>query len=125
MTRQEFLSKPAPNEDVLTADTHLFLNNNYPQLRGFYFHIPNESATNKMMRIKLFSMGILPGVPDIMFLKPYTWLLELKMPNGTLSPKQKALHQKWKNEGIIVETAYSKEQIIAALEKHLQPCLLR
>lgn len=121
MTREQYLTKPAPNEDVLTADTHLFINNNYPQLRGFYLHIPNESATNKMMRIKLFSMGLLPGAPDILFLKPYTWLLELKMPNGTLSPKQKALHEKWKNEGIIVETAYSKEQIINALEKHLQP----
>lgn len=119
MTKQEFLSKPAPNEDVLTADAHMFINNNYPELRGFYLHIPNESATNKMMRIKLFSMGLLPGAPDFMFLKPYTWLLELKMPNGTLSPKQKELHKKWKNEGIIVETAYSKEEIIAALEKHV------
>lgn len=122
MTKAEYLSRKPANEDALTADTHRYINNNYPELRGFYFHIPNESATNKMMRIKLFSMGLLPGVPDIMFLKPYTWMLELKMPNGTLSPKQKDLHKKWLNEGIPVETAYSKEQIIAALEKHLQLC---
>lgn len=123
MTQQEYLSKAAANEDALTAQTYMLINNNYPELRGFYFHIPNESATNKMMRIKLFSMGLLPGAPDIMFLKPYTWCLEIKMPNGTLSPKQRDLHKKWKNEGIPVETAYSKEEIIAALEKHIsQPC---
>lgn len=119
MTLQEFISKPAPNEDVLTSLTHRYINNNYPQLRGFYLHIPNESATNKLMRMKLVSMGLLPGAPDFLFLKPYTWFLELKMPTGSLSPAQKKLHPKWKDAGLIVETAWSKEQIIAALQKHV------
>jgi hypothetical protein len=119
MTQQQFLSKPAPNEDVLTADVHRYINNNYPQLRGFYLHIPNESATNAIIRMKLVAMGILPGAPDFLFLKPYTWFLELKTERGSLSPRQKALHEKWKSEGVIVETAYSKEEIIKALEKHV------
>jgi hypothetical protein len=121
MTKTEYLSRKPANEDALTADTHRFINNNYPQLRGFYLHIPNESATNVIIRMKLVAMGLLPGAPDFLFLKPYTWFLELKTERGSLSPKQRQLHEKWKQEGIIVETAYSKEEVAAIIEKHLHP----
>lgn len=120
MTKQLFLIKPYFNEDQFTANVHMFINNNYPELRGFYFHIPNESATNVIIRMKLVAMGLLKGAPDFLFLKPYTWAMELKMPNGTLSPAQKKLHERWQVAGIPVETAYTPQQVIAALEKHIQ-----
>lgn len=119
MTKQEFLSISAPNEDVFTAQTHRYINNNYPALRGFYMHIANESATNVQIRQKLIAMGLLAGAPDFLFLKPYTWFLELKMPYGVISPKQKALHEKWKSEGIVVEVAYNKTDVIEIIEKHI------
>lgn len=122
MTKAEYLSRPTPNEDVFTADTHRMINNNYPQLRGFYLHIPNESATSKEMRLKLSAMGLLPGAPDFLFLKPYTWFMELKMPTGSLSPAQKKLHPLWKDAGLIVETAWSKQEVLQIIEKHLAPC---
>lgn len=121
MTKQEYLARQVNSEDALAADTHRYINNNYPELRGFYLHIPNESATNSLMRVKLFAMGILPGAPDFLFLKPYTWFLEIKMPNGALSPKQKELHKKWREAGMIVETAYSKDEIVNAIKKHITP----
>ena len=95
MTKEQFLAFIPQSEDQFQAATNQFINHNYPKMRHFYFHVPNESATSDLMRLKLYSMGVLPGVPDFIFLKPYTWTIELKMPNGTVSPKQKALHELW------------------------------
>lgn len=120
MTEQQFLAGIYKNEDQFTAATHRYINANYPHLRHFYFHIPNESATNDAMRIKLSAMGVLAGVMDFRFELPLPgWYLELKMPNGTLSPKQKALHQLWANAGIIIETAYSAQEVLEILKKRL------
>ena len=119
MTKEQFLSKNYANEDVFTAAVHTYINHNYPEMRGFYFHVANESATNKLMRLKLHSMGLLSGVMDFCFVYPQLWFLELKMPNGILSPKQKALHQLWRSKGIIVEVAYNAEQVINILNNRL------
>ena len=119
MTKEQFLNKSYSNEDVFTAAVHTYINHNYPELRGFYFHVANESATNKLIRIKLHSMGLLSGVPDFCFIYPKLWFLELKMPNGKLSDKQKKLHELWKSKGIIVETAYTPDEFIFLLNKHL------
>jgi len=119
MTQQQFLTTVYNNEDQFTAATHKYINHNYPQLRNFYFHVANESATSAAMRIKLHSLGVLAGVPDILFVYPKFWALELKMQNGKLSDKQKYLHQLWKSKGITVETAYTPEQVITAIENNI------
>ena len=119
MTKQEFLLKPYANEDQLTAQVYMYINNNYPAIRGTFYHIANESATSDAMRLKLSSMGVLAGVPDFCFNLPVLWYLELKMPNGCLSPAQKKLHERWAAAGIPVETAYNKQQIINAIEKYI------
>lgn len=112
MTKEQFLTTPYSNEDQFTAATHRYINANYPELRHFYFHVPNESATSDAMRLKLAAMGVLPAVPDFVFIKPKLAFLELKMPNGTLSPKQKALHKLWLENGFFVYTAYSPLEVI-------------
>lgn len=119
MTKQQFLTTIYANEDQFTAATHKYINHNYPALRGFYFHVANESATSAAMRIKLHSMGVLSGVMDFLFVYPKFWALELKMPNGKLSDKQKKLHDLWVSVGITVETAYNTEQVITAIERSL------
>lgn len=103
------------NEADFQIATNRFINANFPELRHFYFHIPNESATSDLMRLKLHSMGILPGVPDFCFLLPHTWFLELKLPNGKLSEKQLSLHSLWKSKNIPVFTAFNQIDVIKIL----------
>jgi len=119
MTKQQFITQSYANEDQFTAAVHKYINHNYPQLRNFYFHVANESVTSMQMRLKLHSMGVLAGVPDILFVYPKFWALELKMPNGKLSDKQKYLHNHWQSKCITVETAYNAEQVITAIEKNI------
>ena len=119
MTLTDYLTHPYTNEDQFTAFTYRYINEAYPCLRHMFFHIANESATNAIIRIKLAGMGVLPGVPDFCFLLPYRWFLELKMPHGTLSPKQVALHQLWTSHGIPVHVAYTPAQVIIVLDNVL------
>lgn len=116
---QEFLSSTCNNEDQFTATTFKYIVNNFSLPKEFIFHIPNESATSKLMRLKFHSMGVLGGVPDFCLLLPYLWFLELKMPNGILLPSQKSLHIAWKSKNIIVEVAWNKKEVISICNKHL------
>ena len=120
MTKQQFLTTIYANEDQFTAATHKYINHNYPELRGFYFHVANESATSMAMRVKLHSMGVLSGVPDFLFVYPKFWALELKMLNGKLSDKQKNLHNHWASVGITVEVCYNPEKVIESLERNIK-----
>lgn len=116
MTAQDFI-RHYDDEEKFTTATHRYINANYPQLRHFYFHVPNESATNAVRRIILHNMGVLAGVPDFCFIRPHFWFMELKMPKGSLSPKQKALHERWKDMGIIVEVCRTPEEVIKTMVK--------
>ena len=119
MTEQQFITTTYTNEDQFTAATNRYINNNYPALRNMYFHVANESATSNAMRIKLHSLGVLGGVPDFCFIYPKLWFLELKMSNGKLSPKQKALHELWISKNIHIEVAYTPQQVIYTLQKNI------
>lgn len=115
MTKEKFINTVYGSEDAFTIATHRYINANYPQLRHMYFHVPNESATNKITRIKLWNMGVLAGVPDFIFVFPYLWCMELKLPNGTISPKQRALHELWRSKGITVEVCRTAAEVVQLL----------
>lgn len=119
MTTTDYLSKPYANENQFTANTFRWINANYPAIRHFFFHIPNEQATSDLMRMKMAGMGVLPGVPDFCFMLPSVWYLELKMPAGKLSPKQTQLHNLWRNAGISVHTAWSPKEVVEICQKIL------
>jgi len=119
MTADQYLSTTYANEDQFTAATFRYINANYPAVRHLFFHIPNEQSTSDLMRMKMAGMGVLPGVPDFLFLRPVPWGLELKMPNGVLSTRQKALHALWIQNGIAVHTAWNAQQVLEVLEKML------
>lgn len=118
LSKQKYLSKEYDNEAVFTADTNMYISHNYAELRGMYYHIANESATSDLMRIKLFSMGVIPGVPDFRFELPRPgWYLELKVgKSGRLSPKQQQLHERWRRHGIIIHTAWTPGEVCKILE---------
>lgn len=121
MTIEQYLRDYA-NEEAFTVATNRFINANYPAIRHFYFHVPNESATNPLRRIILFNMGVLAGVPDFCFILPQLWFMELKIQNGMLTKKQKALHELWKSKGIEVMVCNSAQSVLKTLiEKYGNP----
>lgn len=131
MTRDEFLNKKYANEDQFTADSFRYINNNYPELRNFFFHIPNESQFNQhhvkgkfnagdRHRILMASMGVMPGIPDFLFLKhwdtieydTFRWWMELKLPSGSLSGPQKKIHSLWEDWGEMIFVCKNPAQVI-------------
>lgn len=115
MTKQDYISKIFSNEDQFQAATYLYINNNYPTLRKLIFHVPNEGARSKAEAMKLKSMGVLAGVPDLILLKPLCGI-ELKMPNGTVSPAQKELHELWRSNSIEVYVCWNANDVCNLLE---------
>lgn len=127
MSRSRFLVESFNDEDRFTAITNMYVNHNYPGLRGFYYHIPNESESTRhhvkgrftqsdLDRIRQAAKGVLPGVPDFCFMLPYVWYLELKMPNGTLSQAQTKLHKAWGEKKIVIHTAFNAMQVCSVMD---------
>lgn len=102
------------NEDQFSAATFQYINNNYPKLRGLFFHVPNGGYRDKNEAAKMKSMGLVPGIHDYICVAPL-FGLELKMPNGVLSPNQKTIHKIWTAAGVPHYTAYSPEQVLNIL----------
>lgn len=117
LTRARFLALTFQREDRFTASTNMYISHNYPQLNKLYFHIPNESATSDLMRLKLYAMGVLPGVPDFCFMEPYVWYLELKLPGKSLSTSQIQLHKIWGGRRIVIHTAWTPKEVCKLLEE--------
>lgn len=113
MTKEEFLSYEYRNEDQFQALVFKFINHNYPKMRKLIFHVPNGGSRNAREGMKLKAMGVLPGCPDLICIKPL-FALELKMPNGTQSPAQKQIQELW---GSLYHIAYSAQQVIDILHK--------
>jgi len=91
MTKQEFLTYEYRNEDQFQALVYRYINHNYP----------------------ILSMGVLPGCPDLICVKPL-FALELKMPNGSQSPAQKQIQELWGN---LYHIAYSPKEVIEIMDK--------
>lgn len=119
MTREQYITSIYTSEAQFTAATFRYINAEYPRLRHLFFHVPNEQATSDLMRMQQKGMGVLPGVPDFLFLWPITWGLELKWGNGRTSDKQTTLHQLWQERGIPVEVAWTPEQVLVILRKYI------
>lgn len=127
LTKSSYLIQTFTSEDRFTAVTNMYVSHNYQELRGFYFHIPNESQKGQHRvkgvfgagdreRIEQAAKGVLPGVPDFCFMLPYVWYLELKVLDNGLSPAQKTLHPRWKDRGIVIHVAWTPSQVCKALE---------
>jgi hypothetical protein len=110
MTREQYLTNVYHNEDQFQAATFQYINSAYPALRKLVFHIPNESATNDVIRMQLKSKGVVPGIPDIICVCPL-FGLELKMPKGTQSEHQKLIERVWTKNGITYALCRSAEEV--------------
>jgi len=111
------------------------ISQNFPQLRGMVWHTKNESFIRRIAiqdgekwRVESDyeleqrkmregsvnkAMGMLPGVPDILFIwKGKLHGIELKVDGGVVSPAQKELHRTWLENGVTVVVCYSVEQVL-------------
>jgi hypothetical protein len=105
MNTQVFLNSSFDTETQMTTLCFRWINANYPQLRGLFFHVPNEnfvfsgenrSNSNWKNSLRL-GMGVTPGIPDFLCVRPL-FAVELKKGSkGKLSDQQKNILDKWSN----------------------------
>lgn len=78
------------NELQLQAEIFKWHWNNHPKERGLLFHV-NNKARNRIEGNKFKAMGVIPGVSDLIYLRPggKPIFIELKTDEGSQSPAQK------------------------------------
>ncbi len=101
------------SEIQIQAKAYQYLHNNYPQLRGLLFHVPNGGNRNKIEGMQLKAAGVIPGVPDLLLVwrGKVNWI-EVKTTSGSVSPIQAHIHQVWVENGAKGTIARSAEEII-------------
>ncbi len=79
------------SEDQLQAEIFQWHWNNKPNERGLLFHC-QQKARNKIEGNRFKAMGVMPGVSDLIYLRPggKPLFIELKIDTGTQSDVQKA-----------------------------------
>lgn len=90
-------------EDQLQSDCFQWHWNTYPHERGMLFHV-NQKARNKIEGNRMKAMGVVPGVSDLIYLRPLIigpLYIEMKSENGTQSDEQKRF------ERIVTEFGYT------------------
>lgn len=71
-----------------------------PQL--IVIHIPNEGERSKWGHIKMVKMGLTPGAHDLLLIESpgLAYLIEVKPPDGELSPDQIEFHAQCRKRNI-------------------------
>lgn len=83
-------------------------------LENFFFEKVKEVGA---MAIKFSPVGN-AGLPDAMvFHHGLVWLVELKMPGGSLQPHQKLMIEKFARHGHKVQVLKGKEQVLEFIEE--------
>ena len=83
------------SEDALQQKCVFWFHNEYPELRGLLFHVPNGGFRNAREGAKFKKIGVVPGVADLIFLYNKTaYLIELKDETGRQSRKQEEWQKK-------------------------------
>lgn len=115
-------------EDALTNKVAMILtgytlDNN---LKGIWFHVPNESVVSKENKLKdilriqrKHCMGLINGVPDFVFIsKNKTLFIELKTEKGRLSEYQLYFRDWCVDEQIEYYVARSVEEVTDILKRN-------
>ena len=95
------------------------------ELKGVWFHVPNESVVSKenklkdILRIKKkHCMGLINGVPDLVFIsKNNTLFIELKTAKGRLTESQLYFQEWCIDEGVDYFVARSVEEVTTILKE--------
>ena len=98
-------------EDQLQAKCFPWIWNTYPNLRRLCWHVPNGGHRNKLEAAKFKSIGVVAGVPDLEFhFKGRSYFIELKIPGGSQSPKQKKVQEALEGQGFNYYLIWSFEE---------------
>jgi hypothetical protein len=85
---------PGQTENALQQKCYFWFWNEYPELRGLLFHVPNGGARDGREAKTFALIGVVAGVSDLILLyKGRAFFIELKNGTGKQSPKQK----KWQD----------------------------
>lgn len=82
-----------------------------------FFHCPNGASTSPRTGARMKQMGLLPGVADMVIVRPggLVYFLELKAAKGSLSPAQRAFRDACEANGVPYAVAASPEKVEAVL----------
>jgi len=95
------MSRDHKSEERIQQECYMWFNNDYPELRGLLFHVPNGGARAGKEGKKLKLVGVVPGVSDLILLynsKPYCF--ELKNDYGRQSINQREWEKKVNKQNI-------------------------
>lgn len=107
-------------EDRLQAECFKWFWNTYPELRRTLFHVPNGDNKNAISGARYKALGVVAGVPDLIWMINGTAIcFELKTDVGVISEKQKAVHSKFKEQGITTYIIRDIETFRAIIEKEI------
>lgn len=99
------------SEGRIQAEAFQWFNNTYPHLRKLMYHVPNGELRDPITANKLKAMGVVPGVPDIVFhYRSRTYFFEFKRPGETPSDEQKEMHAQLDLQRFIVWLVDSVKQ---------------
>lgn len=83
----------------------------------FSFHIPNGVNSNPFVGSILKKMGLVAGMPDLFLIhKGHLFALEIKKPNGKLSPAQIMTMAELRDAGVECAVAFGLDQCIEQLD---------
>lgn len=94
------------------------------KLKGVWTHIPNEigwgkNKSNQLVYAIAKNMGMIPGSPDYMFIRPgHGLILEAKAPKGQLNPQQKNYREWAASAGVDYHIFKSVEEGKALLKQY-------
>jgi hypothetical protein len=109
------MSKRHPEDDIQRAVVDHLTARPMPKL--FAFHCPNGGWRSRTEAAILKGLGVVAGVPDLMLIrKGAVFGLELKAPNGWLSPAQIATQEAMRAAGVTVAVATGLDAALAQLE---------
>lgn len=113
-----------------------WFNLQWTEYRGLLFAVPNGGARSKATAGKLKAEGVVPGVADLILMKPhfrqgvyfsdmipldsYALCIEMKTTKGRQSPEQKEWQKKVEEFGYKYEVCRSLDEFMAVVNGYLR-----
>ena len=82
------------------------------------YAIPNGGKRGRLAGARLVVEGMVAGMPDLHIPALKLWI-EMKTPTGVVSPAQRQIHARLKDEGQTVVVCRSVDEVMAAVNKQI------
>lgn len=111
------VKKVKKSEARVQAESFQWFNNSFPHLRGLMYHVPNGELRDPITANKLKAMGVVPGIPDIVFhYRSRTYFFEFKKPNEKPTEDQLDIHKQLDLQRFMVWVVDSQEDFQRLVE---------